>query len=166
MTDVVDAKTRSRMMSGIKGRDTKPEVALRRALHALGFRYRLYSAKLPGRPDMVFPMYRAVVFVHGCFWHRHRGCRYTTTPATNTGFWMAKFAATMTRDERIVGALVSLGWRVATVWECSLKEAGAAEIALDVAAWLRSDQHLLELPSGLETAIRTDTADKTGVKTG
>lgn len=145
MTDVVDRETRSRMMAGIRGRDTRPEMALRRALHARGFRYRLHGADLPGRPDLVFPRHRAVVFVHGCFWHRHPGCRYATTPATREAFWSAKFDANVARDRAVQGALASMGWRVGVAWECGLRSRGNAEQAADVvAAWLRGGETSLD----------------------
>lgn len=121
MTDIVDQQTRSRMMSGIRGKNTKPELALRRALHARGFRYRLHSGKVHGRPDLVLPKHRAVVFVHGCFWHRHEGCRYATVPATRPEFWLAKFDANTARDGAVRTRLLEEAWRVATVWECALR---------------------------------------------
>jgi DNA mismatch endonuclease (patch repair protein) len=118
-------------MSRIRGRDTAPELALRRALHRRGLRYRLHDAKLPGRPDIVFPSRRAVVFVHGCFWHRHDGCRIATTPKSNTAFWQAKFDRNVERDLRNCERLGELGWTVIVVWECELstpaKAAAAAE---------------------------------------
>jgi DNA mismatch endonuclease, patch repair protein len=120
--DIVDQQTRSRMMSGIRGKNTKPELALRRALHARGFRFRLHSGKVHGRPDLVLPKHRAVVFVHGCFWHRHEGCRYATVPATRPEFWRAKFDANVARDNAIRTRLLEDGWRVATVWECALRK--------------------------------------------
>jgi DNA mismatch endonuclease (patch repair protein) len=109
-------------MSGIRGKNTKPELALRRALHARGFRFRLHSGKVHGRPDLVLPKHRAVVFVHGCFWHRHEGCRYATVPATRPEFWRAKFDANVARDNAIRTRLLEDGWRVATVWECALRK--------------------------------------------
>jgi len=122
VTDIVDQQTRSRMMSGIRGKNTKPELALRRALHARGFRFRLHSAKVDGRPDLVLPKHHAVVFVHGCFWHRHEGCRYATVPATRSEFWRAKFDANVTRDSVVRTRLLEDEWRVATVWECALRQ--------------------------------------------
>ncbi len=122
MTDVVDQQTRSRMMAGIKGRDTKPEMAVRSYLHAAGLRFRLHDKRLPGRPDIVLPRYRTVVFVHGCFWHRHPGCRYATTPASRREFWSAKFLENVDRDRRDVGALSKLGWAVVTIWECQTRD--------------------------------------------
>ena len=98
MADIVDRQTRSRMMSGIRGKNTKPEMILRRALHARGFRYRLHGKGVPGRPDLILAKHRAVIFVHGCFWHRHEGCRYATTPATRPEYWAEKFAANVRRD--------------------------------------------------------------------
>lgn len=120
MTDFLSAAERSERMSRIKSRDTKPEIALRRSLHRLGLRFRLGGAGLPGRPDIVFPKYRTVVFVHGCFWHRHHGCRVASTPKSNTQFWEEKFARNIERDLRVVGDLQFRGWKVVIVWECEL----------------------------------------------
>lgn len=146
MVDIVDAETRSRMMAGIKGKNTKPELALRRTLHARGFRYRLHSKKVPGRPDLALPKYRAVVFVHGCFWHRHEGCRYASTPATREEFWQAKFDANIARDSAVRGALLAAGWRVATIWECALRKPEQIILATDLlSAWLRTEADALEL---------------------
>jgi len=146
MTDVVDQQTRSRMMAGIKGKNTKPEVALRRALHACGFRFRLHSSNVFGRPDLLFPKYRAVVFVHGCFWHRHIGCRYCSTPSTRTEFWQDKFAANITRDNRVRTQLRSDGWRIAVVWECQLRTPVDIDATAEVMArWLQSDQPEIEI---------------------
>lgn len=121
MVDVVDRATRSRMMSGIRGRDTKPEKLVRSFLHRAGLRFRLY-ASLPGKPDLVFPKYRAVVFVHGCFWHRHAGCRYATTPSSNAEFWRTKFDSNVARDNRVARQLRKEGWRVFLVWTCRIDE--------------------------------------------
>lgn len=123
MTDVVDAATRSRMMAGIQGKDTKPEIFLRKALHAMGYRYRLGGCGLPGKPDLVFPSRRAVVFVHGCFWHRH-DCKYFKWPSTNKDFWETKLNANTARDSRTVSQLKNSGWTVLVVWECELRETG------------------------------------------
>ena len=124
-------------MSGIRGRNTKPELALRRALHARGFRFRLHSGRVQGRPDLVLPKHRAIVFVHGCFWHRHEGCRYATNPASRQGFWQAKFEANIVRDSAVRSALLEEGWRVATVWECALRRPAQVEISsLLLAEWL------------------------------
>lgn len=120
MADVVDKATRSRMMSGIRGRDTKPELLVRKYLHAAGLRFRLGSS-LPGRPDIVLPRYRAAVFVHGCYWHRHQGCRFATTPSSNQEFWLKKFAANVERDKQVKVMLRKAGWRPLVIWECQLK---------------------------------------------
>src|SRR5687767_8618303 len=128
MADLVDKETRSRMMSGIRGRNTKPELRVRRHLHRVGLRYSLKS-KLPGRPDLVFPRYGTVVFVHGCFWHRHRGCRYCTMPSSNMEFWTRKFEENVSRDQRVERELEALGWRVFTVWSCELDDASLDRLA-------------------------------------
>jgi len=109
------------MMANIRGRDTKPEVAVRRILHRQGFRFLLHDKRLPGRPDVVLPRYRVAIFVHGCFWHRHEGCRFCTTPATRPDFWKEKFEANIARDTRHTESLIASGWRVSTIWECTLK---------------------------------------------
>lgn len=114
-------------MKSVPQKETKPEMRLRKALHWMGFRYRLHDKKLPGSPDLVFPKYKAVIFVHGCFWHRH-GCKQTTTPATRKDFWRAKFDANAERDKKNVSDLESAGWRVMTVWECELKNADENEL--------------------------------------
>lgn len=119
--DVVDAATRSRMMAGIRSRDTRPEMMVRKHLHARGFRYRLHVRTLPGSPDLVLPRYHVVIFVHGCFWHRHLGCRYATTPASNVERWRLKFDSNTERDSRQESMLRTAGWRVIVVWECELK---------------------------------------------
>jgi len=146
MVDIVDKATRSRMMAGIKGKNTKPELALRRAMHARGFRYRLHAKNIPGRPDLVLPKYRAVVFVHGCFWHRHEGCRYATTPATRPEFWQAKFSSNVARDLAVRGSLLESGWRIATVWECALRKPEQVEaVAMLLSNWLRSENADIEI---------------------
>lgn len=146
MADIVNSQTRSRMMAGIRGKDTKPELALRRALHALGFRFRLHVKDVPGKPDIVMPKYNAVIFVHGCFWHRHRGCRYTTAPSTRLDFWAAKFDSNVARDIVVRSALSQAGWRVATVWECALRtETGVTETKNTLAAWLKDGGSEIEV---------------------
>lgn len=121
--DIVDAATRSRMMSGIRSKDTQPEMLVRKYLHSQGFRYRLHARKLPGSPDLVLPKYKVAIFVHGCFWHRHQGCRYATTPASNAERWKLKFDTNTERDARKENMLRAAGWRVIVVWECELKRA-------------------------------------------
>ncbi|WP_116792455.1 very short patch repair endonuclease [Achromobacter dolens] len=120
MVDVLTPEQRQLNMSRIRGRDTKPEMLIRRGLHACGFRYRLQDRKLPGRPDLIFPRYRAVIFVHGCFWHGH-DCPLFKLPETRRDFWAAKVSSNRTRDKRVEKTLLDHGWRVATIWECSLR---------------------------------------------
>jgi DNA mismatch endonuclease (patch repair protein) len=119
------------MMSGIRGKDTKPELIVRSYLHRAGLRFRLH-ATLPGKPDLVFPKYRAAVFVHGCFWHRHKGCRYATTPANNARFWLEKFAANVRRDTIAEQRLKGLGWRCLIIWSCQLDERRLNRLAAQI----------------------------------
>jgi DNA mismatch endonuclease (patch repair protein) len=134
MTDIVDSQTRSRMMSGIRGKNTKPELALPHSLHALGLRYRLHAKGVPGKPDIVMRKYHAVIFVHCCFWHRHSGCRYATAPATRPEFWTAKLDANVERDASVQCALLEAGWRVGTVRECALRTETGIALARDMVA--------------------------------
>ena len=125
-------------MARVTGRNTGPELTLRRRLHARGLRYKLHDSALPGRPDLVFPRYRAVCFVHGCFWHRHAGCPRATNPASNRAYWERKFAANVRRDRSQRAALLHAGWRVGIVWECALqREAASEETAARVEDWLK-----------------------------
>ena len=144
MPDIVDPATRSRMMAGIRSRGTKPELTLRLALHARGLRYGLHNGGLPGTPDLVFRRFKAVCFVHGCYWHRHAGCRYTTTPATRTRFWQTKFAENVERDRRNRRDLLDAGWRVAIVWECALRNDRESQTAPEVEEWLRGNEREFE----------------------
>jgi DNA mismatch endonuclease (patch repair protein) len=121
MADIVSPAVRSRMMSGIRGKNTKPEMRVRSYLHRCGLRFRLHSRDLPGSPDLVFPKYRAVVFVHGCFWHRHAGCSYAYTPKSNVDQWTAKFSENKLRDEAVRRRLLEMGWRIFVIWECQLR---------------------------------------------
>ena len=123
-------------MSRIKGRNTGPELRLRSLLHHAGFRFRLHAKDLPGRPDIVLPRYRTAIFVHGCFWHRHPGCRNATTPSTRPEFWQEKFESNVSRDARNRAELEAAGWKVETVWECELK-ADAEGVASKLAGELR-----------------------------
>jgi DNA mismatch endonuclease (patch repair protein) len=116
--DRISRKHRSWNMSRIKGRDTSPELRVRSAIHRAGYRFRLHSNKLPGRPDIVLSKHKAVVLVHGCFWHRHAKCKYATTPGTNVRFWRSKFEKTVARDKSNISKLRRLGWHVFVVWEC------------------------------------------------
>lgn len=141
MSDVVDRATRSRMMSGIRAKDTKPEVLIRKALHKNGFRYRLHDKQLPGKPDMVFPRYKAVIQVNGCFWHSH-GCHLFKWPSTRKEFWEAKLLDNRRRDECTTRELANLGWRVLVIWECALKgkrKRGFEEVIQTTINWLLYD---------------------------
>lgn len=129
MADVVDKATRSRMMSGIRGKNTKPELLVRTYLHARGFRYKLHTSNLPGKPDLVFPKYRTVLFVHGCFWHGHQHCKYAANPKTNSDFWIKKLSANRDRDLKNESLLQTLGWHVLTIWECEIDELHLAQLA-------------------------------------
>jgi DNA mismatch endonuclease (patch repair protein) len=125
-------------MSRIRSSNTAPELALRRALHALGFRFRIHRKDLPGKPDIVLPRYRTVVFVHGCFWHRHVGCKVATTPKSNTAFWVEKFDKNVARDSRSKILLEAQGWKVIIVWECELGSGQkAVESAVRIAHEIR-----------------------------
>ena len=146
MVDVVSAEARSRMMSGIRGKNTKPELILRKGLHARGFRYRLH-ARLPGRPDMVFPRLKAVLLVHGCFWHGHN-CHLFKWPQSHNEFWRDKITGNVLRDAKSVEALRSAGWRVGIVWECALKgktRLPEAHVIQKCSSWLRSSRRSFEL---------------------
>jgi DNA mismatch endonuclease, patch repair protein len=131
MADSLTPTQRSENMRRIRGQDTKPEIALRSALHRQGFRFRKNDRRLPGKPDIVLPKYRTVVFVNGCFWHRHEGCSKATTPKTNTGFWLEKFRQTVERDKRKAAELEALGWVVIVVWECEIVHC-ASSVALEI----------------------------------
>ena len=134
MPDFLTPAGRSERMRRIPSANTAPEIKVRKALHKLGFRYRLQGKKLPGRPDLVLPRHRAVVFVHGCFWHRHGNCKVASTPKSNTEFWKEKFDRNVARDARVARELENLGWRVFVVWECELGSAArSAETILKLA---------------------------------
>ena len=122
MVDRISEEHRSWNMSRIRGANTKPELQLRSLLHGAGYRFRLHKPKLPGRPDVILKKYRTVIFVHGCYWHRHSNCPNATTPGTRTNFWQAKFDDTVERDKRKTAELRGYGWRVITVWECELEK--------------------------------------------
>ena len=146
MADIVNKETRSRMMSGIRGKDTRPELLLRRALHARGFRYRLHPKTVSGHPDLVLPKHGVAVFVHGCFWHRHEGCRFASTPATRPEFWAAKFAANIRRDQNVMATLSEEGWRIAIVCEYALKKQNNVQSAIEqLAGCIIQEATFLEL---------------------
>lgn len=146
--DVVDKQTRSRMMAGIRSKDTLPELTVRKFLHRHGFRFRLRPSNLPGRPDVILPKFQVAIFVHGCFWHRHLGCSYSTFPSSNIETWARKFTANVERDKRQLVALLNTNWRVIIIWECGLKrkEAEQALVWLPEAI-LRPHEAVIEWPS-------------------
>lgn len=139
MIDTVDKATRSRIMSAIRGKNTKPEISLRHALHSRGFRYRLHVSRLSGTPDLVLRRYNAVCFVHGCFWHHHENCKFATIPSTNTDYWMTKFEKNAERHNHVKSILIDQGWRVATLWECSLRRDSIDSTVDEVERWMRTD---------------------------
>jgi|TARA_R110002126_G_scaffold288101_1_gene441423 DNA mismatch endonuclease (patch repair protein) len=138
------------MMSGIRGKDTKPEITVRKGLHARGFRYRLHDKTVAGKPDLILPRYRAAIFVHGCFWHQH-GCHLFKMPSTRREFWMEKLAANRKRDAKVRTALLNSGWRILTIWECALKGRTRLEFSdvIDVAsAWITGQEIEGEVAGG------------------
>ena len=131
MAAIVDQRTRSRIMAAIGGKNTKPELTLRKALHAKWFRYRLHAGDVCGKPDLLLRKYNAVIFVHGCFWHRHTGCRYSSIPSTNREFWEYKLNSNVERDKKVLKELLDSGWCVAKVWECALKTHAEIEVSIN-----------------------------------
>lgn len=144
MADVVDPATRSRMMAGIRNKDTVPELAIRRGLHELGFRYRLHDKRLPGKPDLLLPRYSCAIFVHGCFWHGH-DCAAFKWPRTRPDFWRTKIDKNRENDVRNVAALRDAGWRICVVWECALRNGGADVAVRRIADWLIGSSRRLEI---------------------
>jgi DNA mismatch endonuclease (patch repair protein) len=131
VTDHVSPEKRSKIMAAVRSSNTAPEMAVRQMVHGLGYRYRLHVQALPGKPDLVFPSRRKVIFVHGCFWHRHARCRYATSPKTRTEFWKDKFSTNVTRDRRVRRELKKLGWSILTIWQCELKKPQELEVRID-----------------------------------
>ena len=148
MVDFLSPSERSERMSRNRSSNTAPEVALRRAMHAIGLRFRLHSKGLPGKPDIVLPRHRTVIFVHGCFWHRHSGCKIATTPKTNTEFWEEKFYRNVVRDARTREQLEGLGWRVIVVWECELRSANQVAGAVRRVVDEMCPERLVGAPAG------------------
>ena len=140
MTDVFTKSKRSEVMSRIKGRNTKPELAVRSLLHRMGYRFQLHRADLPGKPDIVLPRYKTVIFVHGCFWHRHKECRFAYTPKSRTDFWLKKLESNVVRDQLVKADLERLGWRVITVWECELRESDQLAGRMDAFLRIRNSR--------------------------
>lgn len=140
----MSADKRSALMSRIRAKNTKPERLVRQHLWRIGFRYRLHSKNLPGKPDLVLPKWRAAIFVHGCFWHRHLGCPYFRLPKTRTDFWDEKLRRNSERDAQAISALIEEGWRIAVVWECAVR-ASPQNVGSNLAEWIRSDRASLEV---------------------
>ena len=150
LTDVVSPEKRSQMMSGIGGKNTGPELIVRKRLHARGFRYRLHDRKLPGKPDLVFPRYESVILINGCFWHGHF-CHLFKWPMTRAGFWREKISGTVERDRKNFQALENSGWRILTIWECALKgktRLTTEEVVSATSEWLRFGTGHLEIEGG------------------
>ncbi|MDH2591534.1 very short patch repair endonuclease [Acinetobacter nosocomialis] len=147
MVDIVDSATRSRMMSNIKGRNTKPELLIRSLLHAQGFRFRIHRQDLPGKPDIVLPKYKAIIFIHGCFWHGHQNCRLFKLPASRTEFWEAKISKNQQNDLKAKELLLNSGWRICTIWECAIRRSKKDPVALmDIlTTWLLGSERLQEI---------------------
>lgn len=146
MAENIPPETRSRMMSGIRGKNTRPEMTVRSFLHRNGFRFRLHGPDLPGKPDVVLPRWHVVVFVHGCFWHGHMGCRYFKLPKTRADFWKTKIDGNAQRDALAVDRLREAGWRVVTIWECSLRDHQDQALE-ELFQFIRSERSLLEIIS-------------------
>ena len=127
-------------MSHVKGKDTKPEVMVRQFLFAQGFRYRLYRKDLPGKPDIVLPKYKTVIFINGCFWHGHSGCKYATIPEANHDFWLAKISGNIERDKTNYAKLYELGWKVVEIWQCELKPKFREQTLNNLLTELRNDK--------------------------
>ena len=150
MADIVDASTRSMMMSRVKGKNTRQEVEIRKRLFALGFRYRLHDKKLPGTPDIILPKYKAVIFIHGCFWHVH-DCPLFRWPSSNKSFWKTKLSSNKNRDIKNIAKLRKLGWRVLTIWECAYRGPGKnydliiSKVAIKTSKWLTSRSSYSEI---------------------
>ena len=154
MADRLSVAERSRNMSRIRGAHTVPERVLRSGLHRAGLRFRLHRSDLAGRPDIVLPRYSAAIFVHGCFWHQHPGCRDATTPKTRPAFWAQKFAQNRLRDERQIAALLAADWRVLIVWECALKSVSERTAAIAQAVkWVRSASRYGEIARPADNSV-------------
>jgi DNA mismatch endonuclease (patch repair protein) len=164
VTDVVSAEKRSEMMSGIRGKNTRPELLVRKALFAKGYRFRLHRKDLPGSPDIVLPRWHVAILVHGCFWHGHRDCRYAKTPSTRTGFWAEKLEANRQRDQRDVDSLRAAGWRTLVIWECFLRSPLRANLADALHTWIKGSQQMAEWREPARTGNAEATTHRTSDK--
>lgn len=145
--DVVSREKRSRMMAGIRGKDTKPEILVRKVLFSYGYRFRLHRKDLPGAPDIVLPGRRIAIFVHGCFWHQHAFCRLAKLPATNSEFWRLKLEGNVRRDAGAVAELLRAGWRVVVVWECATRDREfMSQLGNWLADWIEGGERQSETP--------------------
>ena len=157
MVDIVSPAVRSRMMSGIHSKNTKPEVMVRRMLHAMGYRFRLHRRDLPGAPDIVMSNRKIAIFVHGCFWHMHRGCRFAKLPSTRPDFWKAKLQGNIDRDQVAVLNLHAIGWRTLWVWECATRATDASDaLPVQLQLWIDGDSafgQIGELPTDFGGAL-------------
>lgn len=150
MVDIVTPADRSRMMSGIKAKNSQPELMVRRLLFASGYRFRLHRRDLPGTPDIVMPGRKIAIFVHGCFWHFHEGCRYAKMPTTRPDFWKAKLHANVDRDRRSIEKLNAMGWRVLCVWECATRNAkSATDLQDSLKGWIDGESQLGEISGSM-----------------
>lgn len=147
MVDIVDSSTRSRMMAGIKSKNTKPELLIRSLLHNRGFRFRLHVKDLPGKPDIVLPKYHSVIFVNGCFWHGHKNCHFFKLPSTRTEFWQAKIFKNQVNDAKSIELLLNNNWRVCIVWGCSIRGAkkDLNKVINSISEWLLSTESFIEI---------------------
>jgi DNA mismatch endonuclease (patch repair protein) len=161
MVDIVSSETRSRMMSGIRGKNTKPEILIRKVLFAQGFRYRIHDKNLPGKPDLVLPKYKAVIFIQGCFWHLH-DCHLFKWPKSREDFWREKIESNKARDVKVIRDITASGWRILIIWECALKgktRRSLEELSDMVVDWIRSDTPYLEVAGCELTDSRTTKTD-------
>lgn len=151
--------TRSEMMSRIGAKNTVPELKIRRGLHQRGFRYRLHQKDLPGKPDIVLPRHKVVIMVHGCFWHGHRGCRYFRLPRSNADFWQSKIQKNRDRDDRQIGQLVGLGWRVLVIWECATLNHPVEDLIDTTIEWMSGNASKYEIAE--HTGVSEEVEQKT-----
>ena len=148
MADIVSPEKRSEMMSGIQGKNTKPEITVRRLLHKLGYRFSLHRKDLPGCPDIVLPKWRKVIFVNGCYWHGHKNCHLFRPPKTRTEFWTNKIEGNQARDQRNYAALENAGWKVLVIWECAVSKKlsmTGEQLAIAIATALKSSEKLIDI---------------------
>lgn len=152
MTDTLSPEQRSQLMAKVHGKDTAIEKKVRSYLHEKGYRFRKYVAGLPGSPDIVLPKYKAAIFIHGCFWHGHSGCRKSRLPTARHSFWEEKRRANLDRDARKISELINEGWRVAVVWQCALEKPTSVLHTINILEkWITSEEKWCEIPNGFET---------------